>query len=130
MCDIPETLPDFNVSPFSHLIHSLRKNDFTVADLISLDPTEVARKCPLPLLDVRRLANALIAHMQKDLDMLPAAQSTSSDVLASTRQRATSDRATPRPSHALFIQTLDPDIDVLLGGGFPCGYVTEIVGER
>lgn len=132
MTDLRQMLPDFDVKPFSHLIHSLVKNDITVADLISLEATEIARKCPLPLLDVRRLVSAVIRTLQCDLGMIPTKQSTSSDLLAPTSQTNASrtTHAANSPPAAMFIQTLDQDIDEFLGGGFPCGYVTEVVGER
>ena len=130
MADLHESLPDFNVKPFSRLMHSLKKNEITVADLVSLDPAEIARKCPLPLLDVRQLVTAVVAHMQRDLDMLLTKQSTSSDLLASTKDTTVYGHPSPAKNQAIFIQTLDAEIDELLGGGFPCGYVTEIVGER
>jgi RecA/RadA recombinase len=70
--------------------------------------------------------------MQRELDMIPLKQSTSSDLLAPTTQSTTGSK---KPTaHQLmqpnFIKTLDPLIDELLAGGFPCGYVTEVVGER
>lgn len=133
MTDLYQVLPDLDVKPYSHLIHSLVKNDITVADLISLEPAEIARKCPLPLLDVRRLVDAVVKSLQRDLNMLPKKQSTSSDLLAPTSQiHAESNTAyvPPTPPAAMFIRTVDDAIDAMLGGGFPCGYVTEVVGER
>lgn len=84
MSDLLDTLPDFNVKPYSHLLHSLEKNDITVTDLLTLDPIEIARKCPLPLLDLRRLVSDVIEALQKDLKMLSTKQSTSSELVAST----------------------------------------------
>lgn len=130
MADLHETLPDFDVKPFFRLMHSLKKNEITVADLISLDPAEIARKCPLPLLDVRQLVAAVIQHTQRDLSMLPAERSTSSELIASTTDTRINSHPLPAKNQAMFIKTLDPEIDELLGGGFPCGYVTEVVGER
>ncbi len=34
MSDLLDTLPDFNVKPYSHLLHSLEKNDVTVNQTI------------------------------------------------------------------------------------------------
>jgi DNA repair protein RAD57 len=129
MSDLRDVLPDFNTKPYTHLLHSLEKNDISVTDLVSLDPVEIARKCPLPLLDLRRLVTDVVYALQKDLNMLDLKQSTSSDLLASTNDR----KPAPRPSlgHDLtFVKTLDPAIDKLLGGGLPIGYITEVVGER
>ena len=133
MSDLLEILPEFDLKPYSHLLHSLEKNDITVTDLITLDLVEIARKCPLPLLDVRRLVSDVIEALQKDLKMLPSKQSTSSELLAST-----SDGKPPPNGASLklrrqeleYVKTLDPAIDKLLGGGFATGYVAEIAGER
>lgn len=130
MADLQELLPDFDVKPYSRLMHSLRKNEFTLIDLISLDPAEIARKCPLPLLDVRQLTAAVTEHMQGNLDMLPLKHSTSSEILASMSDHNTNGDPSPTKNSAMFVKTLDSEIDELLGGGFPCGYVTEVVGER
>ena len=133
MSDLLDTLPDFDVKPYSHLLHSLEKNDVTVTDLITLDPVEIARKCPLPLLDVRRLASDVIEALQKDLKMMPAKQSTSSELLAPTsddRASSNSFSLQLRGQDMTFVKTMDPALDQQLGGGFPVGYVTEVVGER
>lgn len=129
MSDLLDILPDFSIKAHSHLLHSLEKNDITTTDLVTLDPVEIARKCPLPLLDLRRLVSDVIEALQKDLNMLPKKQSIDSDLLASTNNRKS------HPTHSFtpnltFVKTLDPVIDQLLGGGIPLGYITEIAGER
>ena len=133
MSDLLDTLPDFDVRPYSHLLHSLEKNDVTVTDLVTLDPVEIARKCPLPLLDVRRLVSDVIEALQKDLKMLPSKQSTSSELLAPTSDDKPSSNGVQLKRYGqnlTHVKTLDPAVDNLLGGGFPTGYVTEISGER
>lgn len=130
MADLQELLPDFDVKPYFRLMHSLRKNEITLIDIISLDPAEIARKCPLPLLDVRQLTAAVTEHMQGNLDMLPLKHSTSSELLASTSDNKTDDHPSLAKNSAMFVKTLDSEIDKLLGGGFPGGYITEVVGER
>lgn len=134
MSDLLDTLPDFDVKPYSHLLHSLEKNDVTVTDLVTLDPVEIARKCPLPLLDVRHLVSDVIEALQKDLKMLPSEPSTSSELLAPTSDNKPSSNTgktlSLRGQEMAFVKTLDRAIDQLLGGGLATGYVTEIVGER
>ena len=133
MSNLSEILPDFNLGPFQHLLHSLQKNEITVADLLSLEPADVARKCPLPLLDIRHLANSVIEHLQRDLHMIAREPSTSSELLASTNgyQDAGSEAGgMPQLEEPKFISTGDPKLDCLLGGGLPTGYITEVVGER
>ena len=129
MADLGEVLPSFDLRPYSHLLHSLRKNGILVTDLISQDPIQIAKKCPLPLLDVQRLVADVIEALQKSLNISKAQQSTSSELLASTAQQtATQSRASRATIR--FVSTLDESVDTVLGGGFPAGYVTEIVGER
>lgn len=126
MCDL-STVPRLDLRPYSHLIHSLQKNDYTVADLLSLEPSEIARKCPLPLLDVRRLVAEVIRCLQIDAGMSSERQSTSSELLASTTA-TTPEQASL--SEVGYVKTLDPRIDEVLGGGFATGYISEIAGER
>lgn len=133
MSDLSETLPDFDLGPYQHLLHSLQKNEITVADLISLEPAEIARKCPLPLLDVRRLANSVVGHLQRDLHMIAHEPSTSSELLASAsgHKGAGIDIGSLGQTEELtFISTGDTKLDDILGGGLPTGYITEVVGER
>ena len=126
--DLPEVLPSFNTRPYNHLLHSLRKNDITVVDLISLDPLQIAKRCPLPLLDVQHLAAEVIEALQTKLEVSNVRQSTSDELLASpVPSMDESESSTPQPD---FISTLDIEIDETLGGGFPAGHITEVVGER
>lgn len=133
MSDLADVLPDFDTHSFSHLLHSLQKNEVTVAELISLDPAEIARRCPLPLLDVRRLANTVIEHLQGDLKMIGVQAGTNDELLAPTTRNGLEVRAN-EPATGIdglrFISTGDTDIDELLGGGLPASYITEVVGER
>ncbi len=129
MADLPEVLPSFDHRPYSHLLHSLRKNNILVSDLISLDPIQIAKRCPLPPLDVQRLVGNVIETLQKQLNIAPAQQSTSSELLASTNRPVLSKLEARRPELNC-VSTLDDSIDHTLGGGFPAGYLTEIVGER
>lgn len=124
MSDLSDVLPRFDTHPYSHLLHSLQKNEVTVADLISFDPTEIARKCPLPLHDVRKLANSVIEHLQKDMNIftIPSGK----DKIPSTTTNGYLS-----PNEGLdYISTGDVEADELLGGGIPAGYITEVVGER
>lgn len=132
MSDLTDVLPNFDAHSFSHLLHSLQKNEVTVAELISLDPTEIARRCPLPLLDVRRLANTIIEHLQRDPKMISTQPDASEKPFASTTKNGL-EIETEQAAIAeglRFISTGDTDIDELLGGGLPAGYITEVVGER
>ncbi|RVX66785.1 hypothetical protein B0A52_08978 [Exophiala mesophila] len=159
MSDLLEVLPDFDTGPFTHLFHSLEKNNISVADLISLEPKEISRKCPLPLADVQKLRQSLVQAMQNDLKILVtktprlgsrAVQKTTSP--PSVSQAGPSDRhVSPvrntasvdesediRPAHTSTsyhpeqgsrLPILDPRLDDALGGGFRPGHISEIVGE-
>lgn len=129
--DLAQVLPGLDLRPLSHLIYSLEKNEITVADLVSVEPTEIARKCPLPLLDARRLVASVIECLQKDLAMQPPKQLGTSDKLVPSSDSSAAGLPTPPSSREVqFIFTLDAGLDSLLGGGLPTGYITEVVGER
>ncbi|KEF51278.1 uncharacterized protein A1O9_12628 [Exophiala aquamarina CBS 119918] len=67
MSDILEVLPDFDTKPYSHLFYSLGKNNITINDLITGDPKEIARRCPLPSADVAKLCSDVIRFLQSDV---------------------------------------------------------------
>lgn len=129
MSDIVHTLPDFDVKPYSHLLHSIEKNDITVADLLTLDPLEIARRCPLPLLEVKRLVKDVIEACQKDAGIAPRQASTSDDLLASSASGGNKRKWHEADSTPHMIKTLDADLDSALDGGIHTGYITEIAGE-
>ncbi|KAI9795930.1 MAG: hypothetical protein M1833_006578 [Piccolia ochrophora] len=131
MTDLIHTVPSFDTKPYTHLLHSLEKNLITTVDLITLDALEVAKRAQLPVLDVRRLANAVLRALQRDLGVekedggpgssTEAGLGTEGGSLKSTGQQVVQKWSA--------VSTLDPSVDAVLGGGFPTGYVTEITGE-
>jgi DNA repair protein RAD57 len=133
MTDLLSTLPDFSTAAYTHLIPSFEKNGITVADLLTLDPIEIVKRCPLPLLDVRQFVKDVIRALQKDVGIRDASHTTSDDLWAQQDQQEVS-----RPVQAWrntmgrwsAISTLDDAMDMALGGGIPTGYVTEVTGER
>lgn len=159
MSDLLEVLPDFNTKPFTHLLHSLEKNNISVVDLISLEPKEIARKCPLPPVDVQKLRQALVLALQNDLKTLvtktrkrgsEAAQrgispppileagrtdQETSPVGGATCLGGSGDMQLEHaskfhdPERRLRLPVLDPRIDHALRGGFRPGHVSEIAGE-
>ncbi len=133
MTDLLHVLPDFPTKSFTHLIPSLEKHLVTTSDLLTLDALEVAKKAQLPLLDVRRLANHVIASLHAKLGLNKSGSATTqSDV----RTAETEGKVSLSHSRKIltepwvYISTLDPTLDATLGGGIPPGYLTEIVGER
>lgn len=131
MSDLVHALPTFNTTPYSHLLHSIEKNDITVADLLTLDPLEIARRCPLPLLEVKRLVKDVILACQIDAGISPQPQNTttSDDHLSSSSRRGITTPNWHDDTTSHMICTLDPLLDGALSGGIQTGYLTEISGE-
>lgn len=153
MSDILEVLPDFDTKPYSHLFYSLGKNNITVVDLVTGDPKEIARRCPLPSADVTKLCADVVRSLQVDVhgrlkkkprkthpQVVPVSKEknhaedhesqgkkevkdTSSGAKVDVRLQAKLN--SPLSS----VKTLDPVLDEALGGGFRPGHISEIVGE-
>ncbi|KAJ1338242.1 DNA repair protein RAD57 [Microdochium nivale] len=122
MTDLSVVLPDFPVRRFASLLPALEKNLVTTTELLTLDVPELAKRTQLPLLDVKRLCNAVLAALHADLgvsDPQPAPPTTSS-----LRRKGTE-----IPASLGSISLLDGILDNALGGGIPAGYITEITGE-
>ena len=123
MTDLSTVLPDFDTQPYIRLIPPLERNNVTVADLLTLESAEVAKRAQVPLLDVKRLSKAILENLQQDLDPVNLAGETQSTAkLRRTGKELLESWNT--------ISTLDDDLDRALGGGIPTGYITEITGER
>jgi len=132
MTDLLNVLPDFPTKSYTHLLPSLEKHLVTTSDLLTLDALEVAKRAHLPLLDVRRLANQVIASLHVELARNSGSATTQSNVRPAESAGKVSlnhsGKLLTRPW--VYISTLDPTLDATLGGGIPPGYLTEIVGER
>ena len=131
MADLTDVLPNFDQKPWKHLFFSLEKKGILTAELVALDPIEIAKRCPLPLKEVRRLTAAIIQALKADLAF--------ASISAPPRRPSEEGGPPPKkvctyertlPPRPLFVRTLDPAIDECLGGGFAAGSITEIVGER
>ena len=129
MTDLLEILPNFDLRPYSHLIHSLEKNVYTVADLIVLDPVDIVKDCPLPLSDLKELIQAIIERLQPRVRNALQQQI---DYLAEAEMcpQPAPVRRTSILTESKWVKTLDARLDDALGGGFACGHITEIAGER
>ena len=131
MTDLLHTIPDFPTKLYTHLLPSLEKHKITTTDLLTLDALEVAKRAQLPLLDVRRLANHIIAILHGQLGLKSenaatfgcAAEGDPGYGILRTKGKKLADTWKT-------ISTLDPALDAALGGGIPTGYITEITGER
>ena len=129
MSDILHALPDFDVKPYSHLFYSIEKNNITVADLLTLDPLEIARRCPLPLLEVKRLVKDVISACQNDAGIAAEAVATGDEILTGSHGRGRRSKWHQADARLHMIKTLDADLDNALEGGIHTGYITEIAGE-
>ncbi|KAH5279426.1 hypothetical protein HBI71_021910 [Parastagonospora nodorum] len=123
MTDLLQVLPDaFDTKPYSHLLPSLDKALITTNDLLTLDATDVAKRAQLPAGELRKLTDAVVAALHRQLgfggqEPLGSASSSgwSKSLHAETDWNC--------------ISTLDEELDAALGGGIPPGYLVEVTGE-
>ncbi|KAI0602269.1 DNA repair protein RAD57 [Biscogniauxia sp. FL1348] len=141
MTDLSRILPDFPIAQYAHLLPAIEKHRLSTTDLLTLEVTDIGKRTQLPLLDIKRLCNAVLRALHVDLGLLedqddvkrPCPHDTaraSSGLKPETRAstlRHTGAELIAKPWRA--ISTLDTSLDAALGGGVPAGYVTEIVGE-
>lgn len=123
MTDLTAVLPGFPTHQYVRLLPSLEKNLVTAADLLTLDSLEIAKRAQLPILDVKRLCNAVLEALQDGLGMAEVTgEAQQSSLLRKSGKDILNSWST--------ISTLDDDLDRALGGGIPTGYITEVTGER
>lgn len=131
MADLTEVLPTFDLEPWKHLTFSLGKKNVLTTELVSLDPAEIAKRCPLPLKELERMAAAVSHALRADLgftSMRPPPKPRVDEENPLRERRQTNSDVLQKQTH--YVKTLDATIDNCLGGGFPTGNITEIVGER
>lgn len=125
MTDLTVVLPGFPTHHYPRLLPSLEKNLLTTADLITLDHAEVAKRAQLPVLDVKRLCDAVLEALQTGLGIPMRGGQAEGNITTSLRK--TGEEVVNAWST---ISTLDDKVDHTLGGGLPTGYITEVTGER
>lgn len=134
MADLIDVLPKFDLKPWRHLTFSLEKKGILTAELMTLEPVEIAKKCPLPLKELRRFIAAVVGALQADVGFRRSRTPVRAEAEAvnedGERPRKKQKREETVKLGLQYVRTLDPAIDAVLGGGFPTGRVTEIVGER
>jgi DNA repair protein RAD57 len=123
MTDLLQVLPDFDTRPYSHLLPSLDKALITTNDLITLEPTHVAKRAQLPAGDLRKLVDALVLTLHRHLGF-GAEEAGGSTFLSGSGHASTAQ------SRWGSISVLDEKLDAALDGGIRCGYLTEVTGER
>lgn len=121
MTDLLRVLPHFALGQYASLIPTLEKHHVSTSELITLDPADIGKRTQLPLLNLKRLRDAVLAELHRDLgvsgEQVPAGQHQLRHDFASLSAQWQT------------ISTMDPDMDRALGGGVPTGYVTEVTGE-
>ena len=132
MTDLLQSLPNFPTKQYTHLLPSLERNLITITDLLTLDPLEIAKRAHLPLLDVRRLANHVLASLQGQLGVIDGPEALRNYEDSSKSEDASSLKRSGQTVSEPWsvISTLDPLLDAALGGGIPTAYITEVTGER
>lgn len=87
-----------------------------------MEVADIGKRTQLPLLDLKRLCNAVLDALHSDLGV--------SDRGHEVTSNAVGDVAVGTETHQWStISTLDPTLDAALRGGIPTGYITEIAGE-
>ncbi|KAK8086294.1 DNA repair protein RAD57 [Apiospora phragmitis] len=120
MTDLSRVLPGFPTAQYAGLLPALEKNQVTTAELLTVDIADLGKRTKLPLLDLKRMCNAVLEALHLDLgvsEKQPGRPSALKQTASDLAQRWST------------ISTLDESLDQALGGGVPTGYVTEIVGE-
>ena len=103
----------------------------TVVDLLNLDPTSIAQRCPLPSRDVHKLVKDVTRHMQKDALQGAQRKRRATEASAEDKVACGSEAKQQKqdPVEKPLVRTLDKKMDEALNGGIRPGYVTEIAGE-
>jgi len=123
MTDLINVLPDFPTSSYSHLLPSLSKKLITTSDLLSLDPSDIAKRAQLPPVEVAKLSAAILEALHNQLGVGGLEDAGVTELKSNTRNGS-------QKCDAANISTLDESLDNVLGGGIPTGYLTELTGER
>ncbi|KAH6695163.1 DNA repair protein RAD57 [Plectosphaerella plurivora] len=124
MTDLAEIVPDFPVGQFSNLVQVLERHKITTTELLTCQVADIGKRTQLPLLDIKRLADAVVGSLHRDLGV-----ATSKAGQSETRPSLRSSLTQLVEASPAFISTLDDRLDKALGGGIPTGYITEITGE-
>lgn len=136
MTDLLRVLPHFAIGQYASLIPTLEKHHVSTSELTTLDVADIGKRTQLPLLNLRRLRDAVLAELHRDLGV-SGEQVLANEGKDDKRSRSSGLGPGYRLKHDLAslstqwqtISTLDPDLDEALGGGVPTGYLTEVTGE-
>ena len=124
MTNLLTVVPEFDVSPYTHILPSLERALISTADVLTLNAVDVAKRAQVPTAEVRKLSEALLQDLHNGIH---ADNSGATDVSKTTQCLETGGMIIESWD---IVSTLDSTLDVALGGGIASGYLTEIVGER
>lgn len=126
MTNLLTVLPEFDTTPFTHVLPSLERALVSAADLLVLDAVDVAKRAQVPPGEVKKLQEALLdrlhANLRDDNGGEPGHAVETSLIGVNTGLHLVDKWSC--------ISTLDESIDATIGGGIAPGYLTELVGER
>ncbi|KAK3116589.1 DNA repair protein rhp57 [Teratosphaeriaceae sp. CCFEE 6253] len=125
MTNLLSVVPDFDTQPYTHILPSLEKALVSTADLLTLDPLDVAKRAQVPPGEVRKFVSALLEGLHGSLSGCDDVEHDADG----TDDHASHAPTTRALSHSRAISTLDDKLDLALGGGLAVGKVTEFVGE-
>lgn len=128
MTNLLTVLPDFDSAPFTHILPSLEKALITTADLLTLEPIDIAKRGHVPAGEVKKLADALLEGLRDECVSKPIdgkAGESDAGRIANSPFTGGDQLSSPRA-----ISTLDGILDERLNGGIHPGYLTEVTGER
>ncbi|SMR63112.1 unnamed protein product [Zymoseptoria tritici ST99CH_3D1] len=111
----------FDTTPYTHILPSLERHLISTADLLTLDPVDVAKRAQVPPGEVKKLVDAVVEALHGDVSV----KASDSDVTGWNGLQHAGDVAKQWQT----ISTLDDALDEALNGGIACGHLTEIVGE-
>jgi DNA repair protein RAD57 len=126
MTNLLTVLPDFDTTPFTHILPSLERALISAADLLTLDALDVAKRAQVPPGEVKKLSEALLDRLHASLrDANGRDLSVTDDKLFNGVRNGLA-----LVDEWSCISTLDDSIDGAIGRGIAPGYLTELVGER
>ncbi|KAI6795803.1 hypothetical protein KC361_g4812 [Hortaea werneckii] len=125
MTNLLTVLPDLDIRPFTHILPSLEKALVSAADLLTLEPADIAKRAQVPPREVEKLATTLVDGLNGGSG--DDATREGSDAGHAGAGIAIDGEGLANDAQA--ISTLDDDFDRLLNGGIAVGAVTEFVGE-
>lgn len=90
---------------------------------------DLGKRTQLPLLDLKRLCNAILASLHSDLGVAAKDEEPSATKQGPVPNNTLRHHLSTLESRWSIISTLDPVLDASLNGGIPTGYITEVSGE-